>query len=259
MPPELIRQQGDFAADGYSAITRIGEARADTGIEFGILRLRAGQALAAEAVREGALLLLDGALRFQLPGGSRRAERRSLFDEQPAALHYPMGFALSLQAERDTELAYFGVENEARFEPRLFDARNMLDCEQRDQGRWDDAAHRIVRTIFDIRNRPQARLVLGEVVNFPGRWSSYPPHHHPQPEIYHYRFDHPQGYGHAELGEQVFKVRHNDSLKILDLKDHAQVAAPGYGMYYIWAIRHLPGQPYTVPEFTAAHRWLLDR
>ena len=91
----------------------------------------------------------------------------------------------------------------------------------------------------------------------PGGWSSYPPHHHPQPEIYHYRFTHPQGFGHAELGEQVFKVRQYDTIKILAGNDHAQCAAPGYGMYYSWVIRHLPGKPYTVPEFTADHAWTM--
>ena len=38
-------------------------------------------------------------------------------------------------------------------------------------------------------------MVLGEVVNLPGKWSSYPPHHHPQPECYFYRFDKPMGFG----------------------------------------------------------------
>jgi 5-deoxy-glucuronate isomerase len=28
-------------------------------------------------------------------------------------------------------------------------------------------------------------------------------------------------------------------------------------MYYAWVIRHLPGLPYTVPEFTAEHAWTM--
>ena len=54
------------------------------------------------------------------------------------------------------------------------------------------------------------------------------------------------------------KVRQNDTVKILDGLDHAQCAAPGYGMYYAWVIRHLPDNPYIVPEFTAEHRWTQD-
>jgi 5-deoxy-glucuronate isomerase len=121
------------------------------------------------------------------------------------------------------------------------------------------ACWRWVRTIFDDSiSHPNAELVLGEVVNMPGRWSSYPPHHHPQPEIYHYRFSDPRGFGHAELGESVLRVRHGDTVKILDEQDHAQCAAPGYGMWYLWVIRHLPSERYTVPEFTTEHAWTMD-
>jgi 5-deoxy-glucuronate isomerase len=116
-----------------------------------------------------------------------------------------------------------------------------------------------VRTIFDGDNSPlDAELVLGEVVTLPGGWSSYPPHHHRQPEIYHYRFTEPQGYGHAELGEDVHKVYERDTILIPPGLDHAQCAAPGYGMYYSWVIRHLPGDPYTVPDFTESHAWTMD-
>jgi len=51
------------------------------------------------------------------------------------------------------------------------------------------------------------------------------------------------------------KIQQYDTLKILYELDHAQVAAPGYGMYYIWVIRHLENNPYTVPEFTEEHAW----
>jgi 5-deoxy-glucuronate isomerase len=30
-------------------------------------------------------------------------------------------------------------------------------------------------------------------------------------------------------------------------------------MYYSWVIRHLPGNPYVVPEFTAEHAWTMSR
>ena len=39
---------------------------------------------------------------------------------------------------------------------------------------------------------------------------------------------------------------------------HAQVSAPGYGMYYIWVVRHLPGNRYTGFRFTEEHQWVLD-
>ena len=55
----------------------------------------------------------------------------------------------------------------------------------------------------------------------------------------------------------MVKVRQYDTVKIPAGLDHAQCAAPGYGMYYSWVVRHLPGNPYTVPEFTAEHAWTM--
>jgi 5-deoxy-glucuronate isomerase len=227
-------------------------------MSFGILRLGAGERFEPDASLETALVLLDGEVRFAFGGAEHVRARGSLFDEAPTVLHVARGTPSVIRALRPSELAIVQTPNGASFEPRLFDSSSLLQNEHRAKGLLDDTSYRLVRTVFDLRNRPEARLVLGEVVDFPGRWSSYPPHHHPQPEIYHYRFTAPQGYGHAELGETVIKVRHGDTVKILDGRDHPQVAAPGYGMFYIWAIRHLPGQPYTVPEFTEAHRWLND-
>ena len=74
----------------------------------------------------------------------------------------------------------------------------------------------------------------------PGRWSSYPPHHHPQPEIYHYRFTMPQGYGHRRDWRPVVKVRHMIRSEFRLGSIMRQCAAPGYGMYYSWVIGICP-------------------
>lgn len=243
---------------GIDWITRAGESELDTGIDFGLLRLSAGERVDLTSALESAALLLEGAVRFRWDGGERLAERHSLFEEEPIALHVPRDSRVELVAERAAELAIFRTANERSFEPKLFDGSNMLMSEHRAKGKLDDTSYRLVRTIFDDRNRPEANLVLGEVVHLPGRWSSTPPHHHPQTEIYHYRFAPEQGYGHGELGEDVVKVRHRDSVKILEGNDHAQVAAPGSAMWYLWVIRHLPEARYSVPEIGEEHRWMLD-
>ncbi|HEX2100541.1 MAG TPA: 5-deoxy-glucuronate isomerase, partial [Candidatus Synoicihabitans sp.] len=53
-------------------------------------------------------------------------------------------------------------------------------------------------------------------------------------------------------------VRPGDTVMIPGGLDHAQVSAPGYGMYYLWIVRHLPRRPYRGFKFTPAHTWLLD-
>ena len=253
----LVRHPAGFAP-GHTPITTIDEAVDGTGMDFGVLVMRPGEVWASDPGLECALLLLSGEAEFTWDQGSAVARRTSLFDDAPATLHHAPGARATVRARSASEMVVVRAPGSGRFETRFFGPADLVDLEDRDRDRWNGASWRIVRTVFDTRNRPDAALVLGEVVNLPGRWSSYPPHHHPHPEVYHYRFDRPQGYGHAELGDDVLKVRAFDTVKILDGRDHSQVAAPGYGMFYVWAIRHLPGNPYVIPEFTAEHRWLKE-
>ena len=253
----LIKQKKAFDY-GYTSITQRNESELDTGIEFGILKIKAGNSF-EEILNENeecAYLLMSGICLFEYNGITHEAERQDLFTEDPTVLHVSKGTSIKISATTDVEISINKTNNDVSFEPIVFTKNNMFEpSEHRGQGLLDDTSYRIVRTIFDKRNREASNLVIGEVVNTQGRWSSYPPHHHPQPEIYHYRFSKDFGYGHGELGENVYKIHQFDTLKILDEQDHSQCAAPGYHMYYIWTIRHLEGNPYTVPEFTETHDW----
>lgn len=240
---------------GHSVITTTDDA---SGVALSVLKLAPSEWSALTLARETAWLLLSGELEVQLLGKSHALVRRSVFDDAPSAVHASAGTAVRLQAKGAVELLQCETANTRTFPAAVYPAAAVKD-EHRGAGKLRDAAYRFVRTVFDgVNAPPEAELVLGEVVNFPGRWSSYPPHHHPQPELYHYRFSDPRGYGHAELGDAVLKVRHCDTVRILDGVDHPQCAAPGYAMYYAWVIRHLPGARYVGPEFNPEHAWTMD-
>ena len=242
---------------GYTAITHAEPVTPRGGLDFGIFRQAAGHVHHDSSPRETAWVLLAGAAELTFAGTTVAVTRADVFSAPPTTLHVPADIPVTLRASTATEWAVTRTANARAFAPRLF---TPADCvpEYRGAGLVQNAALRNVRLIFDRTARPDSNLVLGEVVNFAGRWSSYPPHHHDQPEIYHYRFTAPTGYGHAELGDDVLKVRHGDTVVIPPGLDHAQVSAPGYGMYYLWAIRHLPGNPYTGFTFAPEHQWVLD-
>lgn len=249
---QLLRPEHGFGP-GLTLVT----PEREIGIELAILRLAAGERHRCDPRRENAIVLLRGEVELSFDSVRAVATRASLLDQAPTVLHLPANVHVECTAGSPCELALLATANERDFPPRLY-RPGEIEVEQRGEGLLDGTAHRIVRTVFDRRSRPASNLVLGEVVTLPGRWSSYPPHHHPQPELYHYRFSDPRGYGHGELGDEVLKLRDGDTLLIGAGRDHAQVAAPGYAMYYLWAIRHLEGAPYTTPEFSEEHRWLFD-
>jgi 5-deoxy-glucuronate isomerase len=222
------------------------------------MRLGPTKVFDVRSKKESAWVLLKGAARVEFGGKRATVRRENPFDEGPSVVHLGPGEAATFRGMgAGAEFAAAFTSNRRKFEPRLFFPSEIVP-EYRGSGLVQGACLRNVRLVFDQKIRPESNLVLGEVVNYPGRWSSYPPHHHPQPEIYHYRFSEPDGYGHAELGDDVFKVRSCDTISIPPGLDHAQVSAPGYAMYYLWVIRHLPGKPYRGFTFAREHKWTLD-
>ncbi len=203
---------------------------------------------------ERVFLLLHGAARFEQRRTSAVVTRGSLFDEGPWALHVPASVRVTVTAPGGAELAVLATANTNDFPPRIH-APHDCRSELRGAGTVGEAAARIVRTLFDTDDAPLSNLVVGEVVTQPGRWSSYPPHHHPQPEIYHYRFSPENGFGFAMVGEQAVTVRQGDTTLIREGQVHPQAAAPGYAMWYLWSIRHLDGNRYTTPAFVQEHAW----
>jgi 5-deoxy-glucuronate isomerase len=234
---------------------RPGRSGFDLTMDFEIRRLTRTDRVAETTTKETLWVLIGGSAKVKLGAHTAEISRGSVFDEGPHALHCGAGERIEISGA--SEWAVVRTTNPRKLGSRLY-RNDEFASEDRGAGLAQGACRRLVRTIFDYDARPESALVVGEVVNFPGRWSTYPPHHHAQPEIYHYRFTQPQGYGHAELGDAVFKVHHGDTIKIPGGLDHSQVSAPGYGMYYLWVIRHLPRRPYKGFTFTPAHTWLLD-
>lgn len=252
-----IRQSEDFKP-GYNAITTMDEAVDDTRMNFGILRLVKEQQESSCEPLERAFLLIYGSVRLHWDGQETEVSRKSCFDENPVVLHVPAGMNVTITGlAENTELCVTATDNDRAFAPKLYSQQECAS-ELRGRGTMNETSTRIVRTVFDYSNASYSNLVVGEVIDYPGRWSSYPPHHHPQPEIYFYKFLPEQGYGFCELGEDALKLRHNDTVKILSGATHPQTTAPGYAMYYIWVIRHIDGNPYITPTFVPEHLWVTD-
>jgi 5-deoxy-glucuronate isomerase len=247
-------------ARGYEAAVDRRGPNADMLMDFGFLTLGPGEFWKSGPADEKAFLVLSGDLELSWPGGKERAERSSLLDESPTVLHLPNKAEACMSAgSRGAHLAVIRTDNAADFAAHLYRPQECAS-EERGKGTMGETSTRTVRAVFDDSNAPRSNLVLGEVVASPGKWSSYPPHHHPQPEIYHYRFLPEQGFGFTTLGDDAYLLKDKDTVLIREGQIHPQVTAPGYALWYLWTIRHLDGKRYRAPYpvFVDEHAWVMS-
>lgn len=241
---------------GYNEYLTI-KSNPQVGMDVGLLVLEAGESWTKPADgREAACLLLEGSVNFHWEGQSVSASRRDPFLDEAFCLHVPCNIGFTVTANKHSELYFQAAENSVVFESRLYTPQDVMVQHAGDKNELMGAMRRDIKTFFDYESQPKSKMVLGEVLNFPGKWSSYPPHHHPQPEVYFHRFDKPLGFG-ASFGNGEVYISRNNGLTVITDGFHSQTAAPGYSMCYMWGIRHQEGNPWQKTRIDdPGHEWL---
>lgn len=244
-----------FGADGVMPLTG-GDLYPDMMMDITVYHLAAGQPL--DLVRpadEMAVLLVEGAVKFLWGGREEFAARGSCIYDPGYCLHACRGTPVRVLAQADSEILVQATENPRAFPPLFYTPENTRR-QTFGEGQFEGKARRSVSTFFDIENAPYSNMVMGEIAAPQGGWSSYPPHEHPQPEVYYYRFSHPAGFGACFLDDQAYMIKDRACAAIPGGTYHPQVNAPGYAMMYVWMIRHFDGAPWTRRNFHPAHAWL---
>jgi len=194
----------------------------------------------------------------------RAGGRSSAYEGPGDTVYAPPGTRLRLQAVNGpVQLAIASAEApyESSLTPRIITPKDQRISDV-GEGNWA----RTVRTILGPEH-PAARLLLGETINPPGNWSSYPPHRHDRhdpphevelEEVYLFKVDPPGGFGvqirYDEAGkEEAFMVREDDIAAIRS-DYHPVVAASGYSLYYLWILAGEGRE--MIPHLDPAHAWV---
>ncbi len=231
-------------------------------VAFDLLRVEPGSAQIVEAPEsdEAVLVLLVGDVEWD----GVRATRASVFDERASAVYLPPGCSVAVTAGQLSELA-LATTVAARIAaspgavPTIVGPGDVVAHVRGEPG-WR-------RQVYDVAvdQVPAHRLMVGETVNAPGEWSSFPPHKHDggdgEPaleEVYYYRFDRPGGFGlqgiyEADGTERAEFVR-DGSVVGFARGYHPVAAAPGYRLYYLWALAGTPRR--LAMHEDPAHIWL---
>ncbi len=244
---------------GYNKYAEIDGKNSDMLMDMGVYLFEDNEKVTFfEDNKETAFLVLLGEGKFFFDGKEEYFKRNSLFEENPFVLHIPKGVKVEIQSINSLEVLIQKTKNDKIFDtvyytPEIIEERILGD------NVLNNTSRRVIRDVFNYDNAPYSKMVLGEVITLPGKWSSYPPHHHPQPEIYYYRFDRDNGFGTCYIGDNAYKVENNSSANIEGGLTHPQNSAPGYAMYYAWLIRHLDNEPWTKRIDDPKHTWTLEK
>ena len=242
--------------NGVKVLSRAGDAVNDMMMDITIYQMKAGESRTFLLTdQELAVLLVLGDVTFLWEDQQRTGHRESFIQEGPHCLHVPKGIQVTVRANADSEVLVQSTANDRIFQPVFY---RPEDCRDDIFGLdvFDNKMKRTVRTVFDYKNAPYSNMVNGEVINHQGGWSSYTPHHHPQPEVYYYRYERSEGFGACFLGDDVYKIKDGSCACIPGGVTHPQVTAPAFPMYYCWMIRHLEGDPWTDRIVDPRYTWI---
>ena len=230
------------------------------------MQLGAGEREALRDAGEMCAIVLSGTVDVTIGDSELGTATRygDMFEVGGDAVYVPPDETLTLAAQKAASVAVAAAPLAGRPAgvARLI-AASEHDVRTAGTGNWS----RTIRTILGS-DQDAGRLVLGETVNPPGNWSSYPPHKHDRQappeevaleEVYYYRFNPEGGFGvqllYDESDERAQIVRDGDVVAI-PAGYHPVVAAPGYALYYLWI---LAGEGRDlVPFFDTRHAWIQE-
>lgn len=230
-----------------------------TMMDVGILMMEDGDTYSIhEPDKEVGWIALTGNLTARWGNDSAEIQRQDPFRSSTWCLHLCAGDSCTIEAHGHTEIYIQKTVNPKRFKSRMHRPEDTDTWHRGGPEECGGCTMRDVRTSFDYEIEPDSNMVLGETITRPGKWSSYPPHCHPQPEVYFYYFEKPVGFGAGWANGEVHEIHHH-GLMVITEGTHAQAAAPGYPFAYTWGIRHLPENPWTKTRIDdPKHAWLYD-
>ena len=234
----------DYNEFGEKILTTYDNEYQDMLMDVRVYRMRAGETRSfKKGGEETAVLLLQGHIVFHMNGSAVEATRAGVFTEGPWCAHVCSLCEVVVEAKADAEILVQSTKNDKVFAGKVYKPEDA-PWKYSAVGKYGDVAKRRVNTIFDLDIAPYSNMVLGEVLNDRGNWSGYLPHRHPQPEVYYFLFDRPEGFGASFIGDQVYKSTDGSFSAIPGGDVHPQAVAPGFQMYTCWMIRHLEQNPW---------------
>lgn len=223
---------------------------------FGLLRLGEAGRRYEDNVEdtEAILTLLGGKALIQVEESSGKSTgfqlgpRRDPFEERATMVYVPPGARYRVTSETANFIAAIHTAPAIEKGTPFLIEPDTLEQVSTGAGNWRRDV--CVCTPPDV---PVQRFIIGETINPPGNWSSYPPHKHdedippyeaPYEEVYYFLTKPPQGFGVIRIYDPMGRENAMDEAYVIQNGDtfvlprgyHPVAAAPGYQLYYLFSL-----------------------
>jgi len=197
---------------------------------------------------ETVVVLIEGSCAVSAEGQTWKLQRRNVFEDAASAVFASPGTELSIDASERTILAVCKARADKKFQTTFIPPENV-----KSEWRGERGFRRKVFNILNTETHTQ-RIAVGETINEPGEWSSFPPHKHddhaksadktveaPLEEIYYFRIQPETGFGFQRLYtadgslDESYVIQDGDVTHI-PRGYHPVANIPGHHLYYLWML-----------------------
>ncbi len=213
-------------------------------LNCGIIRFSEGEIFKDNTKKnETVFVITEGNCNFFLENKLfGKMKRTNVFDEPPVAVYLPPFLEYRIEFIGKTEICVLSCLATGKGTPLFIDKK---DVKFRRVG--EEVYFRNITDILTEESSSE-RLLLGETINDPGNWSSYPPHKHDKDnppvetkleELYFFKIKPKSGFGvmriFDETEDNIFVVK-NDEVITIPKGYHPVAVAPKFQIYYLWVL-----------------------
>ncbi len=212
-------------------------------LSFSIIKEEKGILRGNTEKEESVFIITEGKCNFYIEKNLIGVmKRKNVFEEPPCAVYLPPFFEYSIEFEKKTEICVVGCIGKGIGKPKFLNSKEIRFRRVGEETYFRNITDIIPETFL------AEKLIVGETINDPGNWSSFPPHKHDKnnppneyalEEIYFFKIFPPTGFGMIRIFDEnednLFLIKNNEIVTI-PKGYHPVSVIPKHQIYYLWAL-----------------------
>jgi 5-deoxy-glucuronate isomerase len=198
-----------------------------------------------ESDKESVVILVGGKAFFKIRNKVYKARRSDVFLSKPYALYLPAGKSAKIERISEDLMVVVAKTDSNRGEKTMFIRQRDIKTEYTEKGDFRAKIRNI------LPEKTAERIACGEMINFPGRWSNFPPYkatpadkmememEMEMEKVCFFKIKPEGGFGILRVYGNGFNELYtveNNSLVTIERGCHSLVSIPGYTIYHLWIL-----------------------